>query len=68
MATFLRLLKDRVVQSESGRLQHCYKCHTRGGEANNPSVAQFAARLFGEKFDVADVIGAEREEIPGTEG
>jgi len=62
-------LKDRVVQSESGRLQCIATSATLGGgEADNPSVAQFAARLFGEKFDVADVIGAEREEIPGTEG
>jgi len=69
MAMLLRRLKDRVVQSESGRLQCIATSATLGGgEADIPSVALFAARLFGEKFDVADVIGAEREEISGTEG
>ncbi len=69
MAMLLRRLKDRVVQSEPGRLQCIITSATLGGgEDDYPQVAHFAARLCGEVFALEDVISAEREDIPEARG
>ena len=69
MAMLLRRLKDRVVQSEPGRLQCTATSATLGGgEEDYPAVARFAAQLCSEEFGTEDVISAEREEIPDTHG
>lgn len=57
IAMLLRRLKDRVVQSEPGRLHCLATSATLGrGEADYPEVVKFASELFGERFewDAAD--------------
>lgn len=69
MAMLLRRLKDRVVQSEPGRLQCIITSATLGGgEDDYPQVAHYAAQLCGEEFATEDVISAEREDIPEVRG
>jgi superfamily II DNA or RNA helicase len=52
IAMLLRRLKDRVVQSEPGRLRIIATSATLGrGKEDFPSVANFAANLFGEPFE-----------------
>jgi hypothetical protein len=48
----LRRLKDRVVNSQSGKLQCIATSATLGSDQNAfPDVAKFAERLFGECFE-----------------
>lgn len=62
MTMLLRRLKDRVVQSEPNRLQCIATSATLGkGEEDFPDVAGFAEKLFGEKFEPQNVIGAVRK-------
>ena len=64
VAMLLRRLKDRVVNSEMGRLQCFGTSATLGeGEKDYPKIAKFAASLFGEKFAEADVVGASRKKL-----
>ncbi len=60
MAMLLRRLKDRVVQSEPGRIQCIATSATLGsGENDRTEVAKFAKELFGEdSFEPRDVIAA----------
>jgi superfamily II DNA/RNA helicase len=58
IAMLLRRLKERVVHSESGRLQCMGTSATLGaGEQDYPKIAAFARDLFGENFTEMDVIG-----------
>lgn len=64
IAMLLRRLKDRVVQSEQGRLQCIATSATLGGgEKDFPKIAQFASDLFGESFGSDDIIGAGHVEL-----
>lgn len=59
MAMLLRRLKDRVVQSQPGRIQCIATSATLGsGKKDFTEVAKFARELFGESFEPQDVIGA----------
>jgi ATP-dependent helicase YprA (DUF1998 family) len=52
IAMLLRRLKDRVVQSELGKLQMIATSATLGrGRRDFPAVVAFASNLFGEKFE-----------------
>lgn len=52
MAMLLRRLKDRVVQSEAGRLRCIATSATLGGGPQDfPAIVRFAAQLFGECFE-----------------
>ncbi len=62
VAMLLRRLKDRVVQSESGRLTCIATSATLGkGREDFPNAANFAEQLFGELFSPEDVFDAERK-------
>ncbi len=71
IAMLLRRLKDRVVQSEIGKLKFIATSATLGGGRKDyPAVAEFASDLFGEIFDYRetnreqqDVIEASRVSI-----
>ncbi len=64
VAMLLRRLKDRIVQSEPGRLTCIATSATLGkGKEDFPKVAEFAQNLFGESFTAADIFEAEREPI-----
>jgi ATP-dependent helicase YprA (DUF1998 family) len=64
VAMLLRRLKDRIVQSEPGRLRCIGTSATLGdGEKDAELVAQFARDLFGEAFQAHDLILAEREAL-----
>ncbi|MCI0397295.1 MAG: DEAD/DEAH box helicase [Chloroflexi bacterium] len=55
MAMLLRRLKDRVAQSEPGRLQAIATSATLGrGRQDYPAVVSFASELFGESFEWSD--------------
>lgn len=59
IAMLLRRLKERVVNSEKGKLQCIGTSATLGaGESDFPKIAEFASQLFGEPFDANDIIGA----------
>jgi len=59
MAMLLKRLKDRVVQSEPGRIQCIATSATLGNEEREfGEVARFARELFGELFEPQDVIAA----------
>ncbi|GAH32484.1 unnamed protein product, partial [marine sediment metagenome] len=59
MAMLLRRLKDRIVQSQPGRIQCIATSATLGGgEKDFSELAKFARELFGESFDPQDVIAA----------
>ena len=64
IAMLLRRLKDRVVQSEQGRLQ-CFATSATlgGGEKDFPKIASFALSLFGERFEPDDIIGVDRVDL-----
>jgi len=60
IAMLLRRLKERVVQSEHGRLQCIATSATLGGgEKDFPKIANFATDLFGEIFNIGDIISAD---------
>jgi len=65
IAMLLRRLKDRVVQSEQGRLQ-CFATSATlgGGEKDFPKIASFASSLFGERFEPDDIIGVDHVNLP----
>jgi ATP-dependent helicase YprA (DUF1998 family) len=71
VAMLLRRLRDRVVQSERGRLQCFATSATLGrGEADYPELVGFARALFDESFDWEaadpsrqDVVGAKRKRL-----
>lgn len=69
IAMLLRRLKERVVQSESGRLQCIATSATLGGGAEDfPKIAKFASDLFGEQFETGDIIKADHVTLasPGS--
>lgn len=64
IAMLLRRLKERVVQSEQGKLQCIATSATLGGgEKDFPKIASFAYDLFGETFKAEDIIGVDRVEL-----
>jgi len=64
IAMLLRRLKERVVQSEPGRLQCIATSATLGGGKKDFSkIAKFASSLFGEPFEIDDIIGADHVEL-----
>src|SRR5262249_46880481 len=65
IAMLLRRLKDRVVQSQQGRLQ-CFATSATlgGGEKDFPKIASFGSSLFGEPFEPEDIIGVDRVDLP----
>jgi len=64
VAMLLRRLKDRVVQSQSGRLTCIATSATIGkGSDDFPKVAEFAENLFGEIFAPDDVFEAKRKPV-----
>ncbi len=59
MTMLLRRLKDRVVQSQPGRIQCIATSATIGrGKKDFSEVAKFAQELFGESFELQDIIEA----------
>lgn len=64
IAMLLRRLKERVVQSVQGRLQCIATSATLGGgEKDFSKIAKFATDLFGEPFEIDDIIGADHVEL-----
>src|SRR5207253_8320575 len=71
VAMLLRRLRDRVVQSERGRLQYFATSATLGrGEVDYPELVAFARALFDERFEWEpsdpsrqDVVGAKRKPL-----
>ncbi len=64
VAMLLRRLKDRIVQSEKGRLTCIATSATLGeGPQDFPQAAEFAENLFDEPFDASDVFEAERQNV-----
>ncbi len=64
VAMLLRRLKDRIVQSEPGRLTCIATSATLGeGRKDFPQAAAFAEQLFGEPFSAEDVFEAERKDV-----
>lgn len=64
VAMLLRRLKDRVVQSKTGRLTCIATSATIGkGPEDFPEIAQFAENLFGEPFSPDDVFAAEKQPL-----
>lgn len=64
VAMLLRRLKDRIVQSEKGRLTCIATSATLGeGRKDFPQAAEFAQNLFDEPFAAADVFEAERSNV-----
>ena len=67
IAMLLRRLKERVVQSEQGRLQCIATSATLGdGPKDFSKIAKFASDLFGESFESDDIIGADLVELKST--
>jgi hypothetical protein len=63
VAMLLRRLKDRIVQSEKGRLTCIATSATLGeGRKDFPQAAEFAKNLFAEHFTAADVFEAQRQD------
>ena len=63
VAMLLRRLKDRIAQSEWGRLICIATSATLGeGRQDFPRAAEFAEQLFGEPFIAKDVFEAERKD------
>ena len=62
MAMLLRRLKDRVVQNKPNKLRCIATSATLGrGEKDCFEVAKFARELFGERFDLQDIVEAMRQ-------
>lgn len=61
VAMLLRRLKDRIVQSEPGRITCIATSATLGkGREDFPGAAEFASQLFDEPFNIENVFDAER--------
>ncbi len=56
IAMLLRRVKDRVCDSEKGRIQFIGTSATLGGEDAKAEVAEYASTLFGENVDTGDLI------------
>ena len=70
VAMLMRRLKERTVNSETGRLQCFGTSATLGkGKEDHPKIATFAEALFGEEFAASDVVGASRQRLedPGKQ-
>lgn len=68
VAMLLRRLKDRVVNSQKGKLTCIATSATIGkGKEDFGKVAQFAQDLFAEPFEVEDVFEAERKPLDRSE-
>lgn len=64
VAMLLRRLKDRIVQSQPGRLICIATSATLGeGRKDFPQAAEFAQNLFAEPFAAEDVFEAERKHV-----
>ena len=64
ISMLLRRLKERVCESEIGKLQCIGTSATLGeGKKDYPRIAKFASDLFGEYFSSEDVIGATHETL-----
>ncbi|HVA86548.1 MAG TPA: DEAD/DEAH box helicase [Candidatus Saccharimonadales bacterium] len=58
VAMLLRRLKDRVIDSEPGRIRCIATSATLGGgEQDYPALAEFGTNLFGETFEPSDIVG-----------
>lgn len=67
IAMLLRRLKDRVVQSEPGRLQMIATSATLGrGEQDFPAVVEFASSLFSEKFEWTPEVSTSQDVVKAT--
>lgn len=67
MAMLLRRLKDRVVDSDPGRLLCFATSATLGrGEEDFPEVAVFAQQLFGERFEWDPADEARQDVVKGV--
>ena len=68
IAMLMRRLRERVMRSETGRLQCIGTSATLGaGKQDYPKIAAFASNLFGEVFEEDDVIGPEYVRLTKTE-
>ena len=64
VAMLLRRLKDRVIDSEPGRVRCIATSATLGGgEQDYPALAEFGSNLFGEPFAATDIIGPRVREL-----
>ncbi|MBI3748065.1 MAG: DEAD/DEAH box helicase [Chloroflexi bacterium] len=64
VAMLLRRLKDRVTDSEPGRIRCIATSATLGGGAQDyPALAEFGSNLFGEPFEATDIIGPKVREL-----
>ena len=64
VAMLLRRVKDRVVQSEPGRLQVFATSATLGkGTEDHPALIEFGEALFNETFDPSDIVEATRADL-----
>ncbi len=67
IAMLLRRLKDRIVDSEPGRLQCMATSATLGrGVQDFPAVTAFGAQLFGERFEWKDEDPARQDVVEAT--
>ncbi len=63
IAMLLRRVKDRVIQSKTGRLTCIATSATLGDESYKKEVALFATHLFNENFSDDSIISAKRLKI-----
>lgn len=69
VAMLLRRLKDRVTDSEPGRIRCIATSATLGrAEQDYPALAEFGTNLFGEPFEAADIIGPRVRELQRETG
>jgi hypothetical protein len=67
IAMLLRRLKDRVIESQAGRLRCIATSATLGrGEEDFPAVTRFASELFGERFEWAEGDSAQQDVVAAT--
>jgi len=66
MAMLLRRLKERIVQSEPGRLQCIATSATLGrGREDFPQIVHFASQMFGEPFEWVETDPLRQDVIEG---
>jgi hypothetical protein len=67
IAMLLRRVKDRVVQSQTGKLQMIATSATLGrGEEDFPAVVEFAGNLFNEPFEWNPEIATQQDVVKAT--
>ena len=67
VAMLLRRLRDRVVKSETGRLQCFATSATLGsGRRDYPALLRFANDLFGERFEFDDADGNRQDIVEAS--